>query len=94
MTDDTGGLKTATLDPDNMSRVLVHDEHISNPARAFALARLTISDHEPTPMGVFRDVEEPEYGDQLRQQISVSREAKGIGDLTELLRSLGSWHVD
>lgn len=94
VSDDTGGLTTTALGLDDASRVLVHDEHISNPARAFALARLTMSDHEPTPMGVFRDVDEPEYGDQLRQQISESREAKGTGDLTALLRSLGSWHVD
>ncbi len=92
--DDTGALAITTLGPENESRVVVHDEHLANPARAFALARLMVSDHEPTPMGVFRDVDEPEYGDQISLQAAASREARGEADLSKLLRSRGSWHVD
>ncbi len=91
--DDTGTLTTVQLDPDNASRLVVHNEHLSSPTRAFALARFTTSDHEPTPIGVFRDVDELEYGDQLRWQADASRETRGDGDLRELLRSRGSWQV-
>ncbi len=93
VTDDSGALKITRLTPEDASRIIVHDEHLSNPGRAFALAHLTVSDHEPTPMGVFRDVDAPEYGDQLSLQLSEARSAKGDGDLHWLLRSLGSWRV-
>ena len=43
--------------------LLVHDEHRDNPGLAFQLSRLSRGPYEPTPIGVFRDVDRPEYGD-------------------------------
>jgi 2-oxoglutarate ferredoxin oxidoreductase subunit beta len=74
--------------------LLVHDEARDNPALAFALSRLARGPHEPTPIGVFRAVQRPEYGDQLSDQIVAAQERRGIGDLHALLRSGSSWTVD
>ena len=72
---------------------MVHDESAPDPSGAFALSRLTRSDHEPTPVGVFRNVQRPEYGDLLNGQIIDSQERDGLGDLAALFRGNGSWTV-
>jgi 2-oxoglutarate ferredoxin oxidoreductase subunit beta len=73
--------------------LLVHDAHRSDPSLAFALARLNRDDHSPTPFGIFRAVERPDYGTQLEHQIMATVERKGPGDLAALLRSQGTWNV-
>ena len=90
---DDGSVYTDHVTDANASSVIVHDESTPDPTAAFALARLTHSDHEPTPMGVFRDVSRPEYGEAVTTQIESVRSAKGQGDLAALLRSNGSWSV-
>ena len=49
--------------------------------------------HEPTPIGVFRAVERPDYGDEVDRQLAAARERQGPGDLSTLLRSGGTWEV-
>lgn len=73
--------------------LLVHDQHRHDPSLAFALARLSHDDHSPTPFGVFRDVQRPDYGTTLGQQVISASERKGPGDLATLLRSNGTWTV-
>ncbi len=88
-----GAFVTDRVTSENESHLVVHDEHVSDPSLAFSLSRLTISDHEPTPMGVFRDVDAPEYGASVSEQIVQQQTAKGLGDLASLFRSNGSWTV-
>jgi 2-oxoglutarate ferredoxin oxidoreductase subunit beta len=88
-----GSVRTAPINADNEYLVVEHDESVADPTLAFALSRLTRSDHEPTPMGVFRDVVAPDYGDQVSQQIAQAQVDKGLGDLHKLYRSNGSWTV-
>ena len=88
-----GSVATALVDAANEGLVLTHDEHVDNPSLAFALSRLTHSDHEPTPMGVFRDVTAPEYGEMVGAQIATAQVDKGTGDLAQMFRSNGSWTV-
>ena len=45
--------------------LLVHDEHHPQPSLAFALSRLTLAPLGVTPVGVFRDVDQPVYDDLL-----------------------------
>jgi 2-oxoglutarate ferredoxin oxidoreductase subunit beta len=90
---DDGSVSTALIGADNEQRLVVHDEHVESPTHAFALSRLTRSDHEPTPMGVFRDVDAAEYGDLVSGQIAQAQIDKGQGDLHALFRSNGSWTV-
>ncbi len=74
--------------------VLVHDEHREDPGLAFALSRLSHGPYEPTPIGVFRDVDRPEYGTSMAQQIADAQERRGVGDLKALLRSGSTWVVE
>jgi 2-oxoglutarate/2-oxoacid ferredoxin oxidoreductase subunit beta len=80
----------ADVDPDT---ILVHDAHRDDPSLAFALARLSHDDHSPTPFGVFRQVERPEYASAIGHQLVQAAEKKGPGDLAQLLRSNGTWTV-
>jgi 2-oxoglutarate ferredoxin oxidoreductase subunit beta len=74
-------------------RLLVHDEHREDPSLAFALSRLASGPTSPTPIGVFRDIDRPDYGALVNQQILAAAEAKGPGDLRKLLSSGSTWTV-
>jgi 2-oxoglutarate ferredoxin oxidoreductase subunit beta len=73
--------------------LLVHDAHDPDPSVAFALSRLAAGPTTPTPIGVFRSVERPDYGSLVNQQIVAAAEAKGPGDLASLLKSGSTWTV-
>jgi 2-oxoglutarate ferredoxin oxidoreductase subunit beta len=73
--------------------ILIHDAHRHDPSLAFALARLSHDDHSPTPFGVFRDIQRPEYSHAVADQVMAASERKGPGDLEALLRSNGTWTV-
>ena len=76
------------------SALLVHDEHRENPGLAFQLSRLSRGPYEPTPIGIFRDVDRPEYGSEMSRQIDQVMERKGKGDIEALLRSGSTWTVE
>jgi len=73
--------------------LLVHDEARDNPGLAFQLSRLSRGPYEPTPIGVFRDVDGREYGTEMTRQIDEATARRGPGDLAALLRSGSSWTV-
>jgi 2-oxoglutarate ferredoxin oxidoreductase subunit beta len=74
-------------------RLLVHDESRPSPTLAFALSRLADSPTTPTPMGVFRAVDRPVYGDAMNAQIASAQERQGKGDLEALITSGSTWEV-
>jgi len=74
--------------------LLVHDEHRDSPGLAFQLSRLSRGPYEPTPIGVFRDVDRPEYGSEMSRQIDEATARRGPGDVAALLRSGSTWTVD
>jgi 2-oxoglutarate ferredoxin oxidoreductase subunit beta len=74
--------------------LLVHDEHRDNPGLAFQLSRLSRGPYEPTPIGVFRDVDRPDYGSEMSRQIEEATARRGQGDIEALLRSGSSWTVE
>jgi 2-oxoglutarate ferredoxin oxidoreductase subunit beta len=57
------------------------------------LSRLARGPFEPTPVGVFRSVERPTYGDLVQHQLVAASESKGPGDLAKLLASGSTWEV-
>jgi 2-oxoglutarate ferredoxin oxidoreductase subunit beta len=73
--------------------ILVHDESRDDPGLAFALSRLSSGPTEPTPIGIFRAVSRPEYGEEVSRQIVRAQERSGVGDLDALLRSGSTWTV-
>jgi 2-oxoglutarate ferredoxin oxidoreductase subunit beta len=74
--------------------LLVHDEHRDDPSLAFALSRLSDGPTQPTPLGVFRQVDRPVYGEAMEHQIQRASEQKGPGDLSRLLGSGDTWMVE
>ncbi len=92
--DGRGGVSIVNVADVGEDALIVHDEHAENPALAFALSRLATGPHSPTPIGVFRDVVRPEYGDQLADQVDAAIAKKGPGDLAALLSSGATWVVE
>ena len=72
--------------------LLVHDEARTDPGLAFMLSRLARA-YEPTPIGVFRAVERPEYGTEVDRQLA-DAVAQGPRRPRRLLRSGSTWEVD
>jgi 2-oxoglutarate/2-oxoacid ferredoxin oxidoreductase subunit beta len=73
--------------------LVVHDAHRLDPSLAFTLSRLASGPYSPTPIGVFRAVERPDYGSLVNQQLVAAAEEKGPGDLAKLLASGSTWTV-
>ena len=73
--------------------ILVHDEARPEPGLAFLLSRLSSGPHEPTPVGVFRAVERPDYGTEVDRQLTAAQTRSGPGDLDALLHSRPTWDV-
>lgn len=75
------------------SEIVIHNTSAPEPSLAFALSRLSESPVGPTPIGVFRDVERPVYGDEVYRQIEEAKSRPGPDDVAGLLRSAGTWEV-
>jgi len=73
--------------------LLIHDEERDAPGLAFMLSRLSRGPFEPTPIGVFRAVERPTYGDLIQGQLLDAQSRQGPGDLADLLASGSTWEV-
>ena len=77
-------------DPDTL---ITHDAHRADPSYAFALSRLDTADFRHTPVGVFRQVEQPSYDQLMAEQIDAARSRSGPGDLAALLAGNDTWEV-
>ena len=91
--DRNGALRIANVAEVGEDALLVHDAHAPNPSNAFALAHLAPRPSGPTPIGVFRAVERPVYGETVAAELEAAREGLGAQELTELLRSGDTWTV-
>ncbi|MDP1850893.1 MAG: 2-oxoacid:ferredoxin oxidoreductase subunit beta [Candidatus Planktophila sp.] len=91
---DGATLKLVELSSVDESQLVVHDAHDPDPSYAFALSRLSGSDLEHTPIGVFRDVVRPGYSAMVNDQLASVIQAQGAGDLDKLLHSGDTWVVD
>ncbi|MHC4225449.1 MAG: 2-oxoacid:ferredoxin oxidoreductase subunit beta [Planctomycetota bacterium] len=70
--------------------LLVHDENFE--ALSYLISRLDPS-RFPTPLGVFRSTPSTPYEQGVHAQIEQAREAKGEGDLLNLIHSGDTWEV-
>ena len=73
--------------------LLVHDAQRAEPSLAFELAHLAARPTGPTPIGVFRAVSRPVYGQDLAQQLDEARASTGTDQLEQLLHSGETWTV-
>jgi 2-oxoglutarate ferredoxin oxidoreductase subunit beta len=98
------GDKGVVMGPDGQLRIvavadvgedalLVHDARRDDPGLAFALSRLSDNVHSPTPFGIFRHVDRPEFAAETGRQLVRAAEQKGPGELGALIRSNGTWSV-
>ena len=74
--------------------IKVHNPADPNPGIAFALSRISMGPHGPTPIGIFRSVERPSYDEGVAQQLVDAQARKGPGDLSALIASGGTWTVE
>jgi 2-oxoglutarate ferredoxin oxidoreductase subunit beta len=88
-----GALRIADVAEVGEDALLVHDAHAPDPSNAFALAHLAPRPSGPTPIGVFRAVERPVYGETVATELEAAREGLGAQELNELLRSGDTWTV-
>lgn len=91
--DKFGAAKVVEVADVGEDALVVHDETHVDPSLAFALSRLAARPTEPTPMGVFRAIERPEYGLATNAQLALAQERVGPGNLEDLLHSLPTWDV-
>jgi 2-oxoglutarate ferredoxin oxidoreductase subunit beta len=73
--------------------LVVHDERAPDASLAFTLAQLAPGPDVPTPVGVFRAVDRPEYAEEMTRQLAAAQDDQGPGDLTALLHSGATWTV-
>ncbi|MGH2696451.1 MAG: 2-oxoacid:ferredoxin oxidoreductase subunit beta, partial [Actinomycetota bacterium] len=89
-----GSLEIVDVEATGQDALLVHDAHRENPALAFSLAQLAHQPTGPTPIGVFRDVRRPVYGEAMDQQLEMAAGKMGRGDLEKLLHAGDTWTVE
>ena len=75
-----------------IGNIIVHDEARPEPGLAFMLSRLASGPHEPTPIGVFRAIDRPDYGAETTRQL-VAAQQHSQADLGALLHSRPTWDV-
>jgi 2-oxoglutarate ferredoxin oxidoreductase subunit beta len=73
--------------------LLIHDEKAEDPSHAFMLSRMR-HPNLPEPLGIFRDVRRPVYGDMVREQVAEAIKTRGAGDLQKLVSGSETWTVD
>ena len=88
-----GSLEIVEVAVEGEGNILVHDAHRAEPSLAFALAHLSERPTGPTPIGIFREVGRPVYGEAMAAQLDQAKEKLGEGDLAKLLHSGDTWTV-
>ena len=89
-----GSLEIVDVGTTGEEALLLHDAHRENPALAFSLAQLSHQPTGPTPIGIFRDVRRPVYGEAMDRQLEMAVEKIGPGDLEKLLHAGDTWTVE
>ena len=87
-------LKLIDLASVDESELVIHNANDPDPSYAFALSRLSGSDLEHTPIGIFRSVARPGYSAMVNDQLNEITASQGAGDLEILLNSGDTWMVN
>ena len=88
-----GELEAVDVADADPATLIIHDAHRPDPSYAFALSRLDTADFQHTPVGVFRQVEQPSYDRLMADQIAAAQARSGPGDLGALLAGHDTWEV-
>ena len=90
---ESGRLELAEVADVGEEALLVHDAERADPGLAFELAQLAAQPTGPTPIGVFRSVKRPVYGEGLAEELDDARSKAGDDELERLLHSGETWTV-
>jgi 2-oxoglutarate ferredoxin oxidoreductase subunit beta len=90
---DDGRLEIVDVAEAGADRLLIHDASRPDPGLAFELAHLADRPTGPTPIGVFRDIARPVYGQELALELEEARAKVGPDELGKLLRAGDTWTV-
>jgi 2-oxoglutarate ferredoxin oxidoreductase subunit beta len=88
-----GRLELAEVAQVGEDALVVHDAERPDPGLAFELAQLAQRPTGPTPIGVFRSVERPVYGERLQRELAEARADAGPEALEQVLHSGDTWRV-
>ena len=91
---ENGSMRVVELSSVPESEIVVHNANNPDPSYAFALSRLSSSELDHVPIGVFRDYARAEYSELVNQQIRDEISSHGAGELSTLLCSGDTWTVD
>ncbi len=72
----------------------VWNSRAESPGAAFAMSQLDRHPEMPRPFGVFRQVSAPTLDDMVHDQIKEVTDAKGVGDLKDLIYTPDCWTVE
>ena len=72
--------------------LLVHDE--TNLDLAHIIANWTTHPNLPEPIGVIYAIDKPTYNQEMVDQVTAAKEAKGHGSVNDLLNAGDTWTVD
>ncbi|MHB8511092.1 MAG: 2-oxoacid:ferredoxin oxidoreductase subunit beta [Actinomycetota bacterium] len=86
-------VEVCKVDDVGEDKLIVHDEYRDDPSLAFMLARVAHGPHEPTPIGIFREVKRTVYGEAMDAQLEAAKAKLGAGDMAKLLASGDTWKV-
>jgi 2-oxoglutarate ferredoxin oxidoreductase subunit beta len=90
---DDGHLELADVADVGEEALVVHDAKRDDPGLAFELAHLAQRPTGPTPIGVFRDVDRPVYGEGWQEQLEDAHAQAGPEELEKLLHAGDTWTV-
>jgi 2-oxoglutarate/2-oxoacid ferredoxin oxidoreductase subunit beta len=85
------GLRIVDVADVGEDNLLVHDAHRPDPSLAFALARLADRPTQPTPIGIFRAVDQPLHG--ASAALNRDRAVGTAAQLEALLHAGDTWTV-
>jgi len=91
---DGGSARAVEVADVGLDAIAVHNAAHPDPSVTFALGHLANDRVSPTPFGIFRSIDAPEYAEAVNNQLLDANEANGPGDLAGLLASGATWDVE
>ena len=70
------------------------DSKVESTAPAVMMGELANEADMPRPIGIFRQVEAPAFDKEMERQSAMAKEAKGEGELRDLIHQGNTWEVE
>lgn len=80
------------MEKNSVNDILIHDE--TNLDLAHIIANWTTHPILPEPIGVIYAIDKPTYNQEMVDQVTAAKEAKGHGSVNDLLNAGDTWTVD